>query len=66
MWELAPKVQGAYRRGGCNHGILRYTYGNPLPRCLNQLIFLQWQFRAQPPNLIPVNISTYMVLTQLT
>ena len=24
-------------------------------------IFLQWRFRAQPPNLIPANISGYMV-----
>ena len=26
---------------------------------LNQPIFLQWQFGAQPPNLIPANISGY-------
>ena len=24
-------------------------------------MFLQWQFRAQPPNLIPANISGYTV-----
>ena len=28
---------------------------------LNPPIFLQWRFRAQPPNLIPANISGYTV-----
>ena len=30
---------------------------------LNPPIFLQWQFGAHPPNLIPANISGYMVFT---
>ena len=29
---------------------------------LNPPIFLQWRFGAHPPNLIPTNISGYMVL----
>ena len=31
------------------------------PPNLNLPIFLQWRFRAQPPNLIPANISGYTV-----
>ena len=30
---------------------------------LNPLIFLQWRFWAQPLNLIPANISSYMVIS---
>ena len=35
-----------------------YTYGDPVPNCQ---IRLKWQFGTQPPNLIPANISGYMV-----
>ena len=31
------------------------------PPNINLPIFLQWRFRAQPPNLIPANISGYTV-----
>ena len=31
------------------------------PPNLNPPIFLQWRFGAQPPNLIPANISGYTV-----
>ena len=34
------------------------------PPNLNPPIFLQWRFRAQPPNLIPANISGYTVLIE--
>ena len=40
-----------------------YCYNNPvLNRNLNPPIFLQWRFWAQPPNLIPANISGYTVI----
>ena len=44
-----------------------YTHGDPLPnhQILNPPIFLQWQFRTQPPNLIPVNIFGYTVCTNM-
>ena len=32
---------------------------------LNLPIFLQWRFGAQPPNLIPANISGYTILLYL-
>ena len=33
------------------------------PPKLNPPIFLQWRFGAQPPNLIPTNISGYIIYT---
>ena len=35
------------------------------PPNLNPPIFLQWRFRAQLPNLIPANISSYMIYPQV-
>ena len=36
------------------------------PPNLNSPIFLQWQFWAQPPNLIPTNISSYTVVLSIS
>ena len=55
----------------CNHQIkihqyfiLVYTLTKP-PN-LNPPIFLQWRFGGQLPNLIPANISVYMVYLRNT
>ena len=49
------------------HTCIQYTYDNPLiikPKNLKLPIFLQQlgYFGAQPPNLIPANISSYMIM----
>ena len=42
-----------------------HIYGDPSPNS-NLPIYMQWRFWAQPSNLIPANISGYMVIVNFT
>ena len=46
--------------GGGGINLVVWQSISQLPN-LNPPIFLRWRFGAQPPNLIPTNISSYMV-----
>ena len=68
LYPIKPLFDLTYCQASCNTSTANISYLHIYvqrsltePPDLNLPVFLQWRFRAQPPNLTPTNISGYIV-----